>query len=431
MDPGGERDRGVWVSERVYRALTCAYPEEVRRRYAEEMVRYFGDLCREEWHSRGAKGVASLWARTLPELLFTALQERGTLFQRNAYLPVEPGTVARWGALCALVGGTLGMACSLVLFLSPTGWWYLATNQWPIAGVPMIAGTLSSDILFAATLVSCAAMFGLYGTLVARASPPGRPGWLVGAGSALAALSAVSLLAMMGYQLAERPGWLGFPEEGGLYWWEFHRHTILFAVGLCSCMVGLTLLGVSAFRTRLFVVGLWRALPFVVGALWPASIAVTIVLNVAEIRYYPSLFGSLPFLSSALLGWVPLKHHPTDPLAAASDATSSALRGVTEETRGTGRPAKLTRAVRQSRSEGRLGWGRQASAKPGEAAAKEKELLDLIRRKRGVTVVEAALETSLSVEEADHILTTLAAKGHLEVRVDGARIVYSLWEGLG
>jgi hypothetical protein len=78
-----------------------------------------------------------------------------------------------------------------------------------------------------------------------------------------------------------------------------------------------------------------------------------------------------------------------------------------------------------------LGWGRQASAKPGEAAAKEKELLDLIRRKRGVTVVEAALETSLSVEEADHILTTLAAKGHLEVRVDGARIVYSLWEGLG
>jgi hypothetical protein len=79
VDPGGyrgERDRGVWASERVYRALTRAYPEEVRRRYAEEMVRYFGDLCREEWHSRGAKGVASLWARTLPELLFTALQER-------------------------------------------------------------------------------------------------------------------------------------------------------------------------------------------------------------------------------------------------------------------------------------------------------------------------------------------------------------------
>jgi hypothetical protein len=59
VDPGGyrgERDRGVWASERVYRALTRAYPEEVRRRYAEEMVGYFGDLCREEWHSRVLRG---------------------------------------------------------------------------------------------------------------------------------------------------------------------------------------------------------------------------------------------------------------------------------------------------------------------------------------------------------------------------------------
>jgi hypothetical protein len=48
MDPGDAHDRGASSSERVYRALLCAYPQEVRRRYAEEMVRYFGDLCREE-----------------------------------------------------------------------------------------------------------------------------------------------------------------------------------------------------------------------------------------------------------------------------------------------------------------------------------------------------------------------------------------------
>ena len=40
MDPGGGRDRGVWASERVYRALIRLYPEEVRRRYSEEMVGY-------------------------------------------------------------------------------------------------------------------------------------------------------------------------------------------------------------------------------------------------------------------------------------------------------------------------------------------------------------------------------------------------------
>jgi hypothetical protein len=79
-------------------ALIRLYPEEVRRRYADEMVGYFGDLCREEWHSGGAKGMALLWARTLPDLVFSVLKERGTNFLRGAYLPVEPGTAARWGS---------------------------------------------------------------------------------------------------------------------------------------------------------------------------------------------------------------------------------------------------------------------------------------------------------------------------------------------
>ena len=60
MDPGERRDRGAWASERVYRALIRLYPEEVRRRYAEEMLGYFGDLCREEWRSRGSIGLVLL-----------------------------------------------------------------------------------------------------------------------------------------------------------------------------------------------------------------------------------------------------------------------------------------------------------------------------------------------------------------------------------
>jgi len=42
--------------------------------------------------------------------------------------------------------------------------------------------------------------------------------------------------------------------------------------------------------------------------------------------------------------------------------------------------------------------------------------------------VEAALETSLSVEEADRMLSELAAKGHLEVTVEHGRLVYALWD---
>jgi hypothetical protein len=108
VEPGSGRDRGIWASERVYGVLIRLYPEEVRRRYSEEMVGYFRDLCREEWHSRGAKGMVLLWARTLPDLVFSVLKERGTPFLRSAYLPVSRGPrrggarfrhswAARWG----------------------------------------------------------------------------------------------------------------------------------------------------------------------------------------------------------------------------------------------------------------------------------------------------------------------------------------------
>jgi hypothetical protein len=41
--------------------------------------------------------------------------------------------------------------------------------------------------------------------------------------------------------------------------------------------------------------------------------------------------------------------------------------------------------------------------------------------------VEAALESSLSLEEADRMLSALAAKGHLEVTVEDGRLLYALW----
>jgi hypothetical protein len=39
------------------------------------------------------------------------------------------------------------------------------------------------------------------------------------------------------------------------------------------------------------------------------------------------------------------------------------------------------------------------------------------------------LETSLSVAEADRMLSDLAESGHLEVRAHDGRIGYALWEG--
>jgi hypothetical protein len=59
---------------------------------------------------------------------------------------------------------------------------------------------------------------------------------------------------------------------------------------------------------------------------------------------------------------------------------------------------------------------------------KEKELLEALVRREKLTAVEAALETSLSVEEADRMLCGLAVRGHLEVSLEHGRLVYSFWE---
>jgi capsular polysaccharide biosynthesis protein len=59
---------------------------------------------------------------------------------------------------------------------------------------------------------------------------------------------------------------------------------------------------------------------------------------------------------------------------------------------------------------------------------KEKKLLRALGRRGKLTAVEAALETSLSVEESDRILSELAARGHLKVTVEHGKLLYSFWE---
>ncbi len=78
-------ERAVGISERAYRSLLRAYPRELRDEYSDEMARYFRDLCRDELEDSGGLGLAALWTRTLSELLYTALKERGTTLARNAY----------------------------------------------------------------------------------------------------------------------------------------------------------------------------------------------------------------------------------------------------------------------------------------------------------------------------------------------------------
>jgi hypothetical protein len=61
-------------------------------------------------------------------------------------------------------------------------------------------------------------------------------------------------------------------------------------------------------------------------------------------------------------------------------------------------------------------------------ACKEKELLGALARYGEITPARAALETSLSVSEADRMLSELTKNGHIEVHAREGGLVYALWE---
>ncbi len=58
---------------------------------------------------------------------------------------------------------------------------------------------------------------------------------------------------------------------------------------------------------------------------------------------------------------------------------------------------------------------------------KERELLSAMRNNTGsITPAEAAMETSLTISEADEMLSELAAGGHLQVESSEGTLVYKL-----
>ncbi len=60
--------------------------------------------------------------------------------------------------------------------------------------------------------------------------------------------------------------------------------------------------------------------------------------------------------------------------------------------------------------------------------SRERELLEAIQSRGELSPAQAAMETSLTVAEADKMLGELAEGGHLEVRVRGGGLFYALWD---
>src|ERR687895_1422202 len=167
--PMGPRPRGheraVGTSERAYRALLRAYPRELRDGYGDEMARCFQDLCREELEDNGGLSLAALWARTLPELFYTALKERSTMLARNAYR--------------AAVGVALAAAFVLV---------------WLSLGV----GIIGADGDPANTMYFGVLAVGIIGAIVARFRPHGMARALFATALAQALVAVIALIAGLG-----------------------------------------------------------------------------------------------------------------------------------------------------------------------------------------------------------------------------------------
>ena len=58
---------------------------------------------------------------------------------------------------------------------------------------------------------------------------------------------------------------------------------------------------------------------------------------------------------------------------------------------------------------------------------KEKKLLEALDRRGKLTAVEAALETGLTVDDANRILSDLANRDHLEFDREGGKLLYGFW----
>ncbi len=96
-------------SERLYAGLLRLYPGEFRRRYADEMVRLFGDQLRDARESRRPGGMAATWFRSLIDLVANAIGEhvRKDRTMAQSLATFEPTRTMRLLGLFGILGAGL------------------------------------------------------------------------------------------------------------------------------------------------------------------------------------------------------------------------------------------------------------------------------------------------------------------------------------
>ena len=245
--PGGH-ERAVGTSERAYRSLLRAYPRGLRDEYGDEMVRCFRNLCREELENGGGFSLAALWARTLPELFYTALKERSTMLARNTNRSVAGVALATalillvplladwpWTLFDFVIAGALifGTGLTFVLVARKAGnIAYRAAVGVALAAaflliwINLAVGIIGNSGDLANSMYIGVLVVGIVGAIIARLRPLGMARALFAMALAQALVAVIALI--FGLGAGSPPGVLGILILNGFFVALFAGSALLF-----------------------------------------------------------------------------------------------------------------------------------------------------------------------------------------------------------
>jgi hypothetical protein len=208
------------------------------------------------------------------------------------------------GALCALLGGCLGVAHYLIDY-SLFGALGVLTDD-PSIGNGPVTRFFTLSLLLCALSLSSLGPIGLYGAVVARS---GRPGLLAGAGALFTAASSALWLPTSGYAAVHALA--SGSDLFAPFEWVWNVGTFVIEPAVLFWFLGLLLLGIAAVREDRLPRGL-RVLPLALFALVLPSYALGHRLemggNPVAAAVVSGFVQSLPFVGVALLGWVLLRN---------------------------------------------------------------------------------------------------------------------------
>ena len=286
MENSFNEPRSLTLSTRLYQALLTVYPSEFRRSYGSPMRQVFRDCCRRALLEAGAPGLLALWARTMLDILQTAIEEhvqRGVEMSKEKFIKLS-GWALMLGGVVLLLG-----------FLAGTRPEYRPFNARSLP-IDRYVNAVADPLMMIAMFLLAVGLIGLFLQYGPTAGSFGRIS--LGLGAISGVISAIGSIG------------LGIVDQGP--WWS------IFFLGLFAEFLGLALFGLANLRQRTLPRG--NALPILAGFWLPSYVLVSYILEQGSGNWLqaPLLVDLTMFLlttaSLAGLGFV-LQSGPARPAA--------------------------------------------------------------------------------------------------------------------